>query len=67
MFIPHISKILLPSLTCLRRCWDRRCKLSIKKIIEDKNHDEVNSKKISMTELLSLYTGSQIPIAYILA
>jgi hypothetical protein len=41
---------------CLR-CLDRGCCKDLKKKPDEKNDDEVNTKKTSLTDLEILYTG----------
>jgi hypothetical protein len=39
------------------RCLDRGCCKDLKKNIDDKKNDEVNTKKTTLTDLETLYTG----------
>lgn len=61
---PYPAKLLKPLIQGLKRCLDRSCSCSIKK---GQSGDEVNTKKKTMTELQTLYTGDQISSSFVFA
>jgi hypothetical protein len=68
IFSPHASKIGIPFLKLFLRCLDRGCGCSISKEKGAKGTDhDVNTKKLTQTDVNLLYTGDQISSHYVYA
>lgn len=68
IFSPHASKIGIPFLKVFLRCLDRGCSCKTQKTVgEDRTVHDVNTKKLTQTDLNTLYTGDQISSHYVYA
>lgn len=60
IFTTKLSELFFLFFRFIRKCYDRSCRISYKKIDSNLGEEVVNSKQIRQKDLEKLYTGPQI-------